>query len=219
MCGRFALHANPQVIALQFALAAAPEVKPRYNIAPASDVLIVRAAAGAAQAALLRWGLVPRWAKDPAIGARLNNARAETVAEKPSFRDAFPRRRCLIPASGFYEWRTEAGRKQPYYVYPAQGALFAFAGLWEAWRGSDGGFESCAVLTTDANAAMAPIHERMPVILAQRDYARWLDCKPGGDVRDLLRPCDPAEIAVRRVSRAVNSARNDGETLIAPDED
>ncbi len=214
MCGRFALHANPQVIALQFALASLPQVKPRYNIAPTSDVLIVRATEHAARAALARWGLVPRWAKDPAVGAKLNNARAETVAERPSFREAFRKRRCLIPASGFYEWKAEAGRKQPYYVHPAQGELFAFAGLWEAWHGPDGALETCTVVTTVANAVMQPVHDRMPVIVARRDYGRWLDCASGGDVRDLLRACDPADIAVRRVSRAVNNARNEGSSLI-----
>ncbi|TAN54369.1 MAG: SOS response-associated peptidase [Betaproteobacteria bacterium] len=214
MCGRFALHANPQVIALQFALASLPGVKPRYNIAPTTDVLIVRAADAAVQAALVRWGLVPRWAKDPAMGAKLNHARAETVADKASFREALRKRRCLIPASGFYEWKAEGGRKQPYYVRPAQGELFAFAGLWEAWRGPDGVLETCTVVTTDANAAMQPVHDRMPVIVARRDYARWLDCASGDDVRDLLRPCDPADIAVRRVSRAVNNARNEGSSLI-----
>lgn len=217
MCGRYALHAHPQVIALQFELASMQEVRARYNIAPASQVLIVRAGEGAAQAALVRWGLVPRWAKDPAIGAKLSNARAESVAEKPSFREAFRRRRCLIPASGFYEWKPEAGRRQPYYVHPAQGELFAFAGLWEAWRGPEGVLETCAIITTDANAVMRSIHDRMPVIVAQRDYACWLDCTPGNEVRDLLRPCDPGAIAVRRVSRAVNNARNEGERLIEPE--
>jgi putative SOS response-associated peptidase YedK len=217
MCGRYALHAHPQVIALQFGLASMPEAKARFNIAPTAEVLIVRAGEAAAQAALVRWGLVPRWAKDSAIGVKLNNARAETVAEIPSFREAFRKRRCLIPASGFYEWKTEAGRKQPYYIYPAQSELFAFAGLWEAWRGPDGMLETCAIVTSDANAVMQPIYDRMPVIVAQRDYARWLDCAPGNDVRDLLRRCDAGDIAVRRVSRAVNNARNESEKLIEPD--
>ena len=214
MCGRFALHAHPQVIALQFALSAAPEIAPRYNIAPTSDVLVVRADDGKRLAARVRWGLVPRWARDPAIGAKLNNARAETVAEKPSFRDAFRRRRCLIPASGFYEWRREGSVKQPWYVYPAMGEVFAFAGLWERWRGGGAPLETCAIVTTDANAVMAPIHDRMPVIVAREDYARWLDGAPGNDVSDLLRPADAAAIAVRRVSRAVNNARNENPALI-----
>ena len=214
MCGRYALHAHPQVIALQFGLATLAECAPRYNVAPASDVLVVRDEVGTPVAARLRWGLVPHWSRDPAIGAKLNNARAETVAAKPSFRDAFRRRRCLIPASGFYEWRREADHKQPYYVFPAEGELFAFAGLWESWRGPERVLETCAIVTTDANAAMQPIHDRMPVILAKDDYARWLDCTPGNDVADLLHPCAPGSIAIRRVSRAVNNARNEGSRLI-----
>ncbi|OGA17787.1 MAG: hypothetical protein A3I63_09985 [Betaproteobacteria bacterium RIFCSPLOWO2_02_FULL_66_14] len=217
MCGRFALHANPQVIALQFGLASNPEVAPRYNIAPTSEVLVVRVGGGAPQAARVRWGLVPRWAKDPAIGAKLNNARAETVAEKPSFGDAFRRRRCLIPASGFFEWKPQAGRKQPYYIHPAEGDLFGFAGLWESWRGSDGVLETCAIVTTKANSRMEAIHDRMPVIIARSDYARWLDCTASAEVRDLLHPCDPEAIAVRRVGRAVNDARNESAQLIEPE--
>jgi putative SOS response-associated peptidase YedK len=127
MCGRYALHSNPEVVALMFGLSSIPAYAPRYNIAPASQVLIIRRN----EAAMVRWGLVPRWAKDPSIGARMNNARAETVAEKPSFRDAYRKRRCLIPANGFYEWKSEGGRKQPYYIYPASGELFSFAALWE----------------------------------------------------------------------------------------
>jgi len=219
MCGRFALHAHPQVIALQFGLALPPEAPARYNIAPTLPVLVVRAAAAAREAARVRWGLIPRWAKDAAIGAKLNNARAETVAEKPSFRDAFRRRRCLIPASGFYEWKREGALKQPYYVHPAQGELLAFAGLWESWAGPEGVVETCAIVTTDANAAMQPIHDRMPVIVAPADYARWLDCSATHGVSDLLKPCDPETIAIRRVSRAVNNARNENAALIEPDRD
>ena len=220
MCGRYALHAHPDVVALQFSLAEPPQFAPRYNIAPSAQVLAVRREKdGQARAAQLRWGLVPRWAKDPAIGARMNNARAETVAEKPSFRDAFRRRRCLIPASGFYEWQARDGRKVPYYVHPAAGELFAFAGLWERWERAGEALETCAIVTTEANETMRPIHDRMPVIVAPDDYARWLDCEDAGDVRDLLRPCDPAQTAARRVSRAVNNARNESERLIEPAED
>jgi putative SOS response-associated peptidase YedK len=205
MCGRFALHANPEVVALQFGLRSVPVLEAHYNIAPASSILIIRNQ----EAATARWGLVPRWAKDPSIGAKLNNARAETVAQKPSFRDAYRKRRCLIPASGFYEWKLESGRKQPYYVRPAQGELFAFAGLWERWNG----FETCAVITTDANETMRAIHDRMPVIVAREDYERWLAGNEG-----LLRPCPSSTIAIQRVSRAVNSARNDSPDLIRPEE-
>ncbi len=209
MCGRYALHANPEVIALAFGLPAVPTIAPRYNIAPASQVLIIRKN----EAAMVRWGLIPRWAKDPSIGAKLNNARAETVAEKPSFRDAFRNRRCLIPASGFYEWKTEGGRKQPYYVSPSAGELFAFAGLWEPWSGPGGALQTCAVITTGANEKMRAVHDRMPVILPPGRYADWL---AGGETP--LQPCPPEAIAVRRVGRAVNNARNDTPGLIEPAE-
>jgi len=203
MCGRFALHAHPDVIKLQFGLATLPEYEARYNIAPTLPVLIVRKD-GAARA---RWGLVPHWAKDPSMGARMNNARAETVAQKPAFRDAYRSRRCLIPASGFYEWTSEFGLRQPYYVHPAEGELFAFAGLWERWRD----LETCTVITTGANAKMAAVHDRMPVILPPGQYAAWLGGQEG-----LLQPCPEDSIAIRRVSRAVNSARNDDPSLIEP---
>ena len=213
MCGRFALHARPEVIALQFGLAQPPQLAPRYNVAPGSAVLAVRAARdGAPQAAHPRWGLVPHWARDPAIGARVINARAETVATRPSFRDAYRSRRCLIPASGFYEWQGARGRRQPYYIHPARGELFAFAALWE--RGQD--LQTFAIVTTGANATMSAIHERMPVILEPADYARWLDCRAPAAVDDLLRPCDPAAIALRRVGREVNDARNESPQLIEP---
>jgi len=211
MCGRYALHSNPDVVALMFGLSEVPAYAPRYNIAPASQVLIIRRNEGA----MVRWGLVPHWAKDPSIGAKMNNARAETVAEKPSFRDAYRKRRCLIPASGFYEWKLEGGRKQPYYIYPSGGALFSFAGLWESWNGPTGALDTCAIITTDANEKMAVVHERMPVIVSPAEYSAWLS----GDAyaKVALRPCPDAAINVRRVSRAVNNARNDSPKLIEPE--
>src|SRR5262245_21616149 len=201
MCGRFALHAHPDVVKLQFGLAALPQFEPRYNIAPTMQVLIVRQGGAAA----VRWGLVPHWAKDASMGARMNNARAETVAEKPAFRDAFRSRRCLIPASGFYEWKSEFGLRQPYYVHPSEGELFAFAGLWEQWRD----LQTCTVITVDANAKMAEVHDRMPAIVARADYDAWLSGTEG-----LLKPCPEEAIAIRRVSRAVNNARNDTASLL-----
>jgi putative SOS response-associated peptidase YedK len=218
MCGRYALHTHPQVVALTVGLAAPPEFAPRFNIAPLSDVLIVRAGTrGEPQAANVRWGLLPRWAKDPKLAAKLNNARAETFAEKPSFRDVFRRRRCLVPASGFYEWRAEGRRNQPYYVHPTRAELFAFAGIWERWEGPQGPLETCAIITTDANEVMRAIHDRMPVILAAGDYARWLeDCRPANDVAELLRPADPGSIEACRVAPQVNKSRNDGPELVEP---
>jgi putative SOS response-associated peptidase YedK len=212
MCGRYALHANPEVIALVFGLSEIPACAPRFNIAPTSQVLIVRRSDAGTVATHVRWGLVPRWAKDPSIGARMNNARAETVAEKPSFREAYRKRRCLIPASGFYEWKSESGRKQPYYIHPAGAEVFAFAGLWECWQK----LETCAIITTAANAKMAAVHDRMPVIVSPADYATWL----AGDAYDkvALRPCADDAIRIRRVSRAVNDARNEHPRLVEPED-
>ena len=162
---------------------------------------------------MVRWGLVPHWAKDASMGARMNNARAETVAEKPSFREAYRKRRCLIPASGFYEWKLEGGRKQPYYIRPLGGELFSFAGIWETWNGSPVPLETCAIITTQANEKMAAVHERMPVIVSPAEYSDWL---AGGEIR--LEACPDAAIEVRRVSRAVNNARNDGPQLLEPED-
>jgi len=215
MCGRFALHASPEVVALQFGLDSVPAFTPRYNIAPASQVLVVREDG----AAMVRWGFVPRWAKSvngrPPTGAGMNNARAETVAEKPSFREAFRRRRCLIPASGFYEWTLEGKLKQPYYIHPAAGELFALAGLWERWEGRGGPLETCAVITTEPNSVMVPIHERMPVIVDAANYGNWLSA--GVPLQPLLVPCAPASIVAHRVSRAVNDARRDDPGLVEPE--
>src|SRR5687767_14825889 len=209
MCGRYSLHGNPEVVALLFGLSEIPAHHARYNIAPTAQVLIVRESG----AAMVKWGLVPHWAKDPSGGARMNNARAETVAEKPSFRDAYRQRRCLIPANGFYEWKLQDGVKQPYYVYPSGGALFAFAGLWEQWQDPHLSLETCAIITTDANEKMAAVHERMPVIVSPAEYSAWLS----GTYRNVaLRPCPDSAIEIRRVSRAVNNARNEDPRLIEP---
>jgi putative SOS response-associated peptidase YedK len=212
MCGRYSLHSNPEVVALMFGLSEVPAYQPRYNIAPASQVLIARQEGGLRAAAMVKWGLVPRWAKDPAMGARMNNARAETVAEKPSFREAYRKRRCLIPASGFYEWKLENGLKQPYYIHPADGELFAFAGLWEQWND----LQTCAIITTDANEKMAAVHERMPVIVSPAEYSSWLSGESYEKVA--LRPCPDAVIAIHRVSRAVNNARTDVPGLVEPED-
>jgi len=213
MCGRYSLHSNPEVIALLFGLSEVPAYQPRYNIAPASQVLIVRQEGDLRGAAMVKWGLVPRWAKDPATGARMNNARAETVAEKPSFREAYRKRRCLIPANGFYEWKLERGLKQPYYIHPAGAELFAFAGLWEQWKDPHRSLATCAIITTEANEKMATVHDRMPVILDTRDFPRWLAGEEG-----LLRPCSSNIIDIRKVSRAVNNTRNDLPELIEPED-
>ena len=185
---------------------------PRYNIAPTQPAPVVRWAAGKPVLAALRWGLVPFWARDPAIGNRLINARAETVPAKPAFRAAWRARRCLVPASGFYEWKKVPGGKQPYYVASTDGTPLAFAGLWEQWQPQDAEpLLSFTIVTTDANAVMKAIHERMPVILAPGNYEAWLTAK---DPRDLLQPCPPEMLTAYPVSSAVNSPRNDGPALI-----
>ncbi len=219
MCGRYSLHANPEVIALAFRLGLLPEIQPRYNIAPSTQVLIVREDKQAGRVAdLCRWGLIPGWAKDPAIGNKLANARGETVAEKPSFRNAFKRWRCLIPASGFYEWRALKGRKQPYYIHPRGQALFAIAGITELWQGPDGPVRSCAIITTAPNALMKNIYDRMPVILAPGDYATWLnpDNQATAELQQLLRPYPAEAMAAHPVSTRVNTPRHDDPALVEP---
>jgi len=220
MCGRYALHNHPTIIALQFWLKEYPqEIKPRYNIAPGTQVLAVKDEAGhPRRAIMLQWGLVPFWAKDPKIGYKMSNARAETVAEKPAFRSAFKARRCIIPASGFYEWRRAGGPKQPYFVRPAGEGLFGFAGLYEHWNGPDKEIDSCAIITTEANELMQTIHDRMPVILHEEDYSAWLD--PGkqnaSELQTLLKPFDSELMRAYPVSTRVNNARNDSVELLEP---
>jgi putative SOS response-associated peptidase YedK len=220
MCGRYELHAHPAAIALAFGLAEPPEIVPRYNIAPMQQVPIVRVNAhGARELAFVRWGLVPRWAKDPAIGAKMINARGETVRDKPAFRTAYRRHRCLLPASGFYEWMardTATGAKQPVHVAPRDGTLFAFAGLAERWLGPDNEpLDTCTIVTTVANALLAPVHERMPLIIAPADYARWLD-PTVADPADLIAPYDNEALRYVPVSTRVNTVRHDDASLIVP---
>jgi putative SOS response-associated peptidase YedK len=221
MCGRFTLTASGDVLARVFGLASPPAVTPRYNIAPTQPVPIVRAGSdGARSWSEVHWGLIPSWADDPALGARLINARSETAAEKPSFRAAFRGRRCLVPASGFFEWKTGKGRKQPYYVRRTDERPLAFAGLWERWQPAADvdPVESCTILTCGPNALLAPLHPRMPVILAPEDQARWLapDERDPARLRPLLRPCDPAVLEVYPVSTVVNNARRDGPECVEP---
>ena len=224
MCGRFSLTTAPEAMRALFDYENFPNLAPRYNIAPTQEVAAVRRAADSAprELAMLRWGLVPRWAKDISIGARMINARAETVAEKPAFRDAFKKRRCLVPADGFYEWRIEDGKKQPFRIGMKGGAPFAFAGLWESWSPPDGAagatVESVTIITTAANDRLRPIHPRMPVILDAADYGKWLDADgvDGAATRALLRPYPAQPMAFYRVDPRVNNARNDDAACIEP---
>lgn len=241
MCGRFALSVPPEVLAEQYDLplesASASVAAPRYNIAPTQSVAAVRiapqddgeqAAVGEAgrkkgpgrELVALHWGLLPFWAKDRSMAARMINARSETVAEKPAFRSAFQHRRCIIPASGFFEWQKRPDDKQPYFIHPADGApLLHLAGLWERWtpkQGDGRSVESCAILTRAANETMAPLHDRMPVTLRPEDHAAWLD--PGERDKQKLNAIitqPPAtQLAFYPVSREVNSPRKDEASLL-----
>ncbi len=197
-----------------FDVAERPNLSPRYNIAPSQQAPVVRAdAAGGRTLGLLRWGLIPSWAKEAKIGYRMINARAETVAEKPAFRSAFRHRRCLVPADGFYEWRKQGTVKQPTRITRADGAPFAFAGLWERWRAPDGALiDSFTIITTAANELLRPIHERMPVILDPADFGPWLEA---GGVERLV-PYTDAKLEAVPVSTRVNSPKHDDPACIAP---
>jgi putative SOS response-associated peptidase YedK len=222
MCGRYELHSHPAAIALAFGLAHPPDVHPRYNIAPMTDVPVVRVnAEGQRELVRMRWGLVPRWAKDPSIGNKLINARGETLGEKPSFRHAYRRHRCLLPANGFYEWMVVGGtgehaRKQPVYVGAKDGQPLGFAGLYDRWLSPEGDvLDTCTIVTTDANRLLRPVHDRMPVIIAPADYARWLD-PANADVSALIAPYPDAALTFHPVSTRVNSVRHDDLSLIEP---
>ena len=180
MCGRFTLHHSPEEIAARFVAERLPDLEPRYNIAPTQPVTVVTQN-GARHLAQYHWGLVPAWAKDKSIGSRMINARAETLAEKPAFRTALTRRRCLIPADGFYEWREadnpEEGGRTPMFIHRRDDALFAFAGLWDEWKdpATQQPLRSCTIITGTPNPLIAPIHDRMPMILRPEDEEHWLD--------------------------------------------
>ncbi len=223
MCGRFTLTLiDPAVLAAEFALGGElPPLTPRYNIAPTQPVATVIHAPNEShnRLGLMRWGLIPRWAKDRSIGARLINARAETVHQKPSFREALRRRRCLVVADGFYEWQKRGGgARQPYFVTLKERRPFGFAGLWERWRDPHSGEEliTCTLITAAANALVAPIHHRMPVILPREAYATWLDptLTAPHAARALLRPLSAEQLRAWPVSRRVNSPANDDLTLL-----
>lgn len=224
MCGRFALYVTLEELVDYFGLPGPPtQLAPRYNIAPTQPVGLVRVNAQSQERewALTLWGLIPSWSKEPTIGARMINARAETVDEKPAFRAAFKRRRCIIPASGFYEWKKINGGKQPYFITAVDGKPLGLAGLWESWNGPNGEvLESCAILTTDANETVAALHDRMPVILAPEDYDEWLgagkDSTPAelSQLKHLLRPFPADRMTLYPVSAYVNSPRNEGEACI-----
>jgi len=222
MCGRFTLFSPGPALQAHFHLPEPPALRARYNIAPSQDIAVVRSLGQGERAlGMLRWGLIPGWAKDLRIGYRMINARAETVAEKPAFRNAFRQRRCLIPADGFYEWQRRDGAKQPWYFHRRDEALFAFAGLWEHWDRAGELVESCTIITTRANRLMAPVHERMPVILGPDDYLSWMEtpATEAGSLLPLLEPCADDWLTTYPVSSRVNSPGTDTLALIHPRED
>src|SRR5438093_9688886 len=193
MCGRYTLKTPVEQLSEKFQFPEIIPLKPRYNIAPSQAVAVVRRVPDDLdrKLAMLRWGLIPAWVKDPAKARQPINAKSETVDKLPTFRVAFRKRRCLIPADGFYEWKQEGGRKQPFYIRMKNGEPFAIAGLWEHWEDQDGQvIESCTLLTTEPNELLAQVHNRMPVILDPQDYGQWLDpgLQEAGGVKPLLRP-------------------------------
>ncbi len=222
MCGRFGLTRPERLDLERFGIRELPPLVPRFNVAPGSDILVVREREGERVADLVRWGLVPSWAKDPSIGNRMANARSDSAFEKPAFRNAMKTRRALIPADVFYEWQVVPGqsRKQPHAIRLRSGEPFAMAGLWEYWRAKgedEEGIVSTAILTTDANALMARIHDRMPVIIAASQYDAWLDPRtPAPALRDLMQPCPSEWLEAYPVSLRVNNPRADDERVLEP---
>ena len=219
MCGRFALDISPDRLIAMFGLAKGVDFAPHYNIAPSASVPVIRQSPeGERVADLLRWGLIPHWTKEPSIGNKLNNARAESVTEKPSFRNAYKRRRCLVPASGYYEWQEVPGeRKQPWYIRLKYGEPLAMGGLWESWTSPEGEIvRTFCVMTTGPNEIMKPIHDRMPVIIGAVDWAIWLDPQHNDAelVSNLLAPYATNAMEAWPVSRKVSNAREEGAELI-----
>ncbi len=219
MCGRFVFLSPAESVTRLFGAPVGEDPEPRYNIAPTQDAPVVRATPDGREFVPLRWGLVPFWAKDPKIGNRMINARGETVASKPAFRQAFRKRRCLVLADGFYEWQRIPGGKQPWFIAQADREPFAMAGLWESWRSGEDAdpLETCTIITTDANEMMRPLHDRMPVILDAANAAAWLDLAAGPEaLQALLVPAPDGVLHAVPVSRRVNSPANDGPELIEP---
>lgn len=222
MCGRFGLTRPERLDLERFGIRELPPLVPRFNIAPGSEVLIVRERDGEREASLVRWGLVPSWARDPGIGARMANARSDTAFEKPAFRAAMKARRALFAADVFYEWQVVPGqtRKQPHAIRLAGGAPFFMGGLWEYWRakGDDGeGIVSAAILTTDANLLMSRIHDRMPVIIPPEQVDAWLDPHtPAPALRDLMQPCPSEWLEAWPISLRVNNPKSDDARILEP---
>ncbi len=221
MCGRYSLTVTPDELYRLFGIDDKLNLQPRFNVAPTQAAPVVRKTGGKKNMDMLRWGLIPPWSKDASIASKLINARGETVAEKPSFRSAYESRRCLVPVDGFYEWRTEGGKKQPFRIGFREGKPFAFAGLWESWTVPEGlkdtgdTVETFTIVTTNANPKLVPIHHRMPVIVDPTDYELWLE---GGsdEANAVIKPFSQDDMAFYRVSTRVNNVRNDDEACVEP---
>jgi putative SOS response-associated peptidase YedK len=220
MCGRFAVITPPEAMRALFAYGEQPNFPARYKIAPTQPIAVVAAEAGRRRFMLMRWGFIPGFVKDEKTFPLIINIRAETVREKPSYRAAFQRRRCLIPADGFYEWRRAGRDKIPFLIRRADEKTFAFAGLHETWSSPDGSeIDTAAIITTDANGLLSALHHRMPVILDAADHARWLDPETSPDRAEaLLRPAPNGLLAMKRVGKAVNKATNEGADLWRSDD-
>lgn len=219
MCGRFTITSAPEAIRALFRYPEQPNFPPRYNVAPTQPIAIVRLHEGQRHVALVRWGLLPSWVKDPKAFTLLINARGELVCDKPAFRAAMKRRRCLIPADGFYEWKVEGDRKQPYFVCAKSGTPLAFAGLWETWTGPNGEeVDTATIVTTEANRALRPIHHRMPVIVPEEAFDLWLNTAAvdAATACALIHPAPDALLEAYPVSSAVNRVANDSPALLEP---
>jgi putative SOS response-associated peptidase YedK len=219
MCGRFLITSPPEAVHDLFATVENPDFPPRYNIAPSQPIPVVLLEGGERHIKLMRWGLIPSWVKDPRTFALLFNARADSVLDKPSFKNAMKRRRCLIPSDGFYEWQTSGAAKKPFYIHPAKGGPIAFAGLYETWEGPNGeAMDTVAIITTEASGDLRAIHDRMPVVIAPEAFDMWLDCNrvDAQTAAALLVPAPRGFFTFHEVSTAVNRAAADGPHLIVP---
>lgn len=217
MCGRFTVISAPEAMRALFRYPEQPNFPPRYNVAPTQPIAVVRLEEGTRQFALMRWGLLPSWVKDPKAFSLLINARGESVLDKPAFSSAMKRRRCLIPADGFYEWQATGGRKQPYYVRAKSGAPLAFAGLWETWTGPNGEeLDTAAIITTTANRTLAAIHARMPVIVPEEAFDLWLNCAEvdAETAAALIVPAPDDLLEAYEISTAVNRVANDNPKVL-----
>lgn len=219
MCGRYALHSRLPRLAALFGVRPPDSLRPRYNIAPSQDAPVVRCTDAGREWVALRWGLLPPWVRTERPRFSMINARAETLAHKPAYRAAFRRRRCLVPADGFYEWQVQAGAKRPWHIRRRDGEPFAFAGLWERWEGEGRAIESFTIVVTEACEALRPIHARMPVILDRDEYDLWLDPGIGDHARlePLLDPYPADRLEAYPVSTYVNRPEHEGERCIAPE--